>query len=243
MTAAQLAAELEEAARMAENGAEGEEWKAHAEIFRTAAAAFRKKSKSEAKWPFNLLKELGVYAAEHERDFYERNLETAMGKLSSGERDILIERYKNGLSYVKIGHLYGFTRQRAHQKAGGALARLKSPWLQSLVIIGEEEYEAVRAMARESSIAVFGRNAGMEDAWSGMENEMPDITLRETNLSRRAKTCLSRSGIKTLRQLCCLSSGEISRLRGVGKKTAWELTGKLEEYAVRIRNKPQAENI
>lgn len=75
---------------------------------------------------------------------------------------------------------------------------------------------------------------GEEDAPLQLSN-IPDIRIEELEFSQRTFNCLRRAGLLTLRALATVSEGDLTGIRGFGKKSLIEVREKLAERGLELK--------
>ena len=71
----------------------------------------------------------------------EETLEYLMGTLSQSEADLLMLRYRDGMTYAKIGESYGsLSGERTRQIIAKASRKLRHPSRSKILLIGREAY-------------------------------------------------------------------------------------------------------
>ncbi len=64
---------------------------------------------------------------------------------------------------------------------------------------------------------------------------VPDLKIEEMSFSQRTFNCLRRAGILNLRALALSSEGDLSAIRGFGKKSLLEVRDKLKEHELELK--------
>lgn len=83
--------------------------------------------------------------------------------------------------------------------------------------------------------------AGFESDLMGEEetplqlSNIPDIRIEELEFSQRTFNCLRRAGLLTLRALATVSEGDLTGIRGFGKKSLVEVREKLAERGLELK--------
>lgn len=75
---------------------------------------------------------------------------------------------------------------------------------------------------------------GEDDAPLQLSN-IPDIRIEELEFSQRTFNCLRRAGLLTLRALATVSEGDLTGIRGFGKKSLIEVREKLAERGLELK--------
>ncbi|MES1227280.1 MAG: DNA-directed RNA polymerase subunit alpha C-terminal domain-containing protein, partial [Armatimonadota bacterium] len=83
--------------------------------------------------------------------------------------------------------------------------------------------------ATQSDILTIG-----EEATTELSN-VPEIKLEELDFSQRTFNCLRRAGIMNLRQLAAVNEGDLTSIRGFGRKSLTEVRDKLEEHGIELK--------
>ena len=66
-------------------------------------------------------------------------------------------------------------------------------------------------------------------------SHVPEIKLEELEFSQRTFNCLRRAGIMNLRQLAAVNEGDLTSIRGFGRKSLTEVREKLIEHEIEIK--------
>lgn len=64
---------------------------------------------------------------------------------------------------------------------------------------------------------------------------VPEIKIEEMDFSQRTFNCLRRAGLVTLRHLAAATEGDLSSIRGFGKKSLTEVRDKLAEHGIALK--------
>lgn len=64
---------------------------------------------------------------------------------------------------------------------------------------------------------------------------LPEIKLEDLEFSQRTYNCLRRAGLTNLREIARVSEGDLTSIRGFGKKSLIEVRDKLAEYDVELK--------
>lgn len=64
---------------------------------------------------------------------------------------------------------------------------------------------------------------------------VPDLKIEELDFSQRTFNCLRRAGILTLRQLAIANEGDLTSIRGFGRKSLTEVRDKLAEHDIELK--------
>lgn len=138
-------------------------------------------SKVEHPWPYNLMYDVCGEIMFFSKD-HEAGLNEALSRLSSKERDIIIFRYKDGISLREIGDRYGVTRERIRQIEEKAVKKLSVCGTMDLILYGAKEAENRK------------RGAGL----NSRETTVRTIPIEKAGLSNRSYHALVKAGVVTV---------------------------------------------
>lgn len=66
-------------------------------------------------------------------------------------------------------------------------------------------------------------------------SNLPDLKIEDLDFSQRTYNCLRRAGLNSLRVLAGVSEGDLTAIRGFGKKSLFEVRDKLLEFGVEMK--------
>lgn len=201
-------------------------------------------------YPFNL-----IWAVTEDEEILENadtisdlsgSVEYALCTLTERERDIIIKRFVNKLTYKEAGDLYGVTRERIRQVEVKALRKLRLPSrLKYLIkglfgIVEEIKTDYYRKFAdleaklielckvnEKAADKIIEEHSALRKAYKADGIEQVDFSVRTYN-------CLARHGIKTMSELATLRYDEIVKIRNLGRKCVKEIIDKLKEYGYTV---------
>lgn len=213
-------------------------------------------------WPYNLLEE--IYGGREELDRQlciplskdqMEGLGKALELLSEKDHDIVITRYKKGLTLDEAGRLYGVSRERVRQMAARAVRKLRHPAYLNLIAYGEkgsmiraEERSAaaqeIKLDQRKAKLVEYSRKLDEFEAVLAERAEKNHILqdkirksgsddIFDLELSVRAFNCLKRTGIATVSGLINFMAGhgeDWRNIRNLGIKSQNEIIEKLTGY-------------
>ncbi len=82
----------------------------------------------------------------------------------------------------------------------------------------------------------------IDDQEENGKDKVLELTIEELDLSVRSYNCLKRAGINTVGELIQKSEEEMMKVRNLGKKSLEEITNKLGEYDLTLRQKEEDES-
>lgn len=174
------------------------------------------------------------------------SVEYALCTLSERERDIIIKRFVNKLTYKEAGDLYGVTRERIRQIEAKALRKLRHPQRSKYLIYGisgiieniKTDYHnklsdlGIRLaelckVNEKTADKIIEEHSALRKLYKADSIEQADFSVRTYN-------CLKRHGIKTMSELATLRYDEIVKIRNIGRKCIKEIIDKLKEYGYAV---------
>ncbi len=66
-------------------------------------------------------------------------------------------------------------------------------------------------------------------------SSLPDLKIEDLDFSQRTYNCLRRAGLNTLKLLAGVTEGDLTAIRGFGKKSLFEVRDKLAEYDIEMK--------
>lgn len=164
-------------------------------------------SKIERPWPYNLMYDTCGEIAFFSKD-HEAGLNEALSRLSSEERDVIISRYKNGISLREIGDKYGVTRERIRQIEEKTVKKLSVCGTMDLILYGAKEAEN-----RKKEAMLNKRKASVRI-----------IPLEKAGLSNRSYHALIKAGADTVGDLIDIAEKrEAGAIPYIGTKSEAEI--------------------
>lgn len=222
------------------------------------------KTKPEAPYPYDLLADITGEPWETELDADQmRGLEHALDTLSEREHNVMLTRYKEGLTLEDLGKRFGVTRERVRQICVKAVRKLAHPTRYKYITLGYErasgELREQVAARRAETIAMLereldarmaqlramianadellGKLNGTSDTLTAAHEliNTVDMPLAELDFSVRSYNCLARAGVKTISDITAMTDEQLKNVRNLGRKSYEEVIGKLAQYGLTPR--------
>ena len=159
-------------------------------------------------------------------------LEYALSTLEYRERDILLQRYRDGCMRTEIAEEYGIIPERVRQIENKACRKLQQPTRWNYIAYGVAGYVkriATNEYNRGYSTGYSeGYSDGKVDGAAGVtqpyaSDEVLNRPIESLNLSTRAHSCLRLAKCKRIGDVARLSDEEIRTMRQLGKVSANEI--------------------
>ena len=206
----------------------------------------------DLEYPYNLIyvvfeEEAGVIIenADTITDFA-GSVEYVLCTLSERERKVLKHRFIELKTYEEIGNIFGVTRERIRQVEAKAIRKLRHPNRAKYFKYG------VSGILENIKTGYYNQFVDLESKLIELcklnevkanevihDNELrkkyAPADIADMDLSVRSYNCLSRAGIKTVKQLAELSYYDLTNIRNLGKKCIEEIKERLKEYGYEIR--------
>lgn len=190
----------------------------------------------QKKYPYNLLVAIrGMVDKEIPEDMTDDHLaglEYVLSTLEYRERDILLQRYRDGLMRTEIAQSYGIIPERVRQienKACGKLRPLAKWNYIAYGVAGNMKRVAASEYNRGYSVGYSeGYSDGKADGAAGItkpyaSDEVLNRPVESLNLSTRAHSCLRMAQCKRIGDVVRLTDETISTMRQLGKVSANEI--------------------
>ena len=188
------------------------------------------------KYPYNLLVTIRGMA---DREIPEvltedhlAGLEYVLSTLEYRERDILLQRYRDGFMRTEIAEVYGIMPERVRQIENKACRKLQPLAKWNYIAYGVAGYMkriATSEYNRGYSVGYSeGYSDGKVDGAAGItkpyaSDEVLNRPIESLNLSTRAQGCLRLAKCKRIGDVARLSDEEIRTMRQLGKVSANEI--------------------
>ena len=160
------------------------------------------KRRQNVDYPVNLLRD--IYAGEplpnHMTEHFDSALQKVLGELPERSKDVIVFRYRDGMTYRQAGEQIGVSPERARQIIRRGLRILRN-----------------------------NRCRGLLDGKSERELRNGITGTRDMKLSVRVVNSLARKGIFTLNDILAIPPNEMREIRNLGKRSYDEIVNKLEE--------------
>jgi DNA-binding CsgD family transcriptional regulator len=197
-------------------------------------------------WPYNMLiKAYIIDGTEPLSDKQLSGLEKAMECFTEREALAVKLYFKEEMTLDEVGKEMGITRERVRQVIARALRKLRHPTRQNLIVYGEDfrNLNSYLKHLYEVKNEIEELEAYIEDhkdTYTELVKEdasfcMNDISIDELDLSVRSFNALKRKGIKWASDAAKLvNSGEIVKVRNLGRKSYLEIAEKLKEKGFNV---------
>lgn len=148
-------------------------------------------------------------------------LEKMLNTLLTREKDALLFRFRDNMTQLQVGDIFGVTRGRAHQIEAKALRKLRHPTRWHFIKDGVDiKAEKIKAL----ELAKAEREQKIQDF------QFEKIGIEHLDFSVRAFNCLSRAGYRTLKDLLLATDEELRNIRNAGPHTVNEVKEKIKPY-------------
>ena len=184
----------------------------------------------------------------------EETLEYLMGTLLKSEADLFMLRYKNEMTYAKIGESYGgLSGERARQIIAKATRKLSHISRSRILLIGREAYlQSVAAENEKKKMQYSKRIAELEELIQKQGTEVNKIqsellnlnnqvqpthdalsaSIDSLNLSARSWNGLTRAGINTVKDI--LDFDDLLKVPNLGQVSVQEIQNKVRAFISKI---------
>ena len=199
----------------------------------------------QKKYPYNLLVAIrGMVDKEIPNDMTDdrlAGLEYVLSTLECRERDILLQRYRDGLMRTEIAQSYGIIPERVRQienKACGKLRPLAKWNYIAYGVAGNMKRVATSEYNRGYSVGYSeGYSDGKVDGAAGItkpyaSDEVLNRPVESLNLSTRARSCLRLAKCKRIGDVVRLTDETISTMRQLGKVSANEIAQAIKSLGI-----------
>lgn len=212
---------------------------------------FISKDMYESPWPYNILEKLISRPLDFivTYDIEKGLIYTIENDLTERESVALLRYYRDGKNLEEVAKEFGVSRERIRQVIAKALRKLRYPVRLRTIIYGYEgnralEQRKIELDEREREInkkscdlaklmAVCGAHDECKLAQSIIIEKSTQkmlTTIDEMDLSVRSYNCLKRRGVETISEIIDLfESGDIVKIRNLGRKSAEEISNKVYE--------------
>lgn len=180
---------------------------------------YTKPCDSSKKFPFNLVSEIITDSDKVSQCVdIEHTLGYLLSTLPDKWGDMLILRYKDGLTLELISNRYGITKSRVGQVINQALQRLREEQNVNCLVLGIDAYSEMH------------RDEHLQKSIKRVNRNLYEISIEELNISGRAYNCLMKTGYNTIGKVAELSFEEILQLKNMGETAANEVIKKVKDY-------------
>ena len=197
-------------------------------------------------WPYNMLiKAFIIDGTEPLSDKQLSGLEKAMECFTEREAIAVKLYFKEEMTLDEVGKEMGITRERVRQVIAKALRKLRHPTRQNLIVYGEDFrnlnsylkhlYEVKNEIAELEAYIEEHKDTYTELVKEDASFRINDLSIDELDLSVRSFNALKRKGIKWASEAAALlNSGEIVKVRNLGRKSYLEIAERLKEKGFNV---------
>lgn len=187
----------------------------------------KEKEQNKKEYPENLISvlwgernidEIGFNA---DMSIIKERLEKMLDTLFPREKDALLFRFRDNMTQLQVGDIFGVTRERAHQIEAKALRKLRHPTKRSFIRDGID-IEAERLKALEL--------VKTQKEEKIVNLQFDKIGIEHLDLSARSYNCLKRAGYDTLKEILVLTDADFWRIRNMGSRSINEVKEKIKPY-------------
>ncbi len=153
--------------------------------------------------------------------------------LNTRQMDVLLYRYRDGMSLGETAKQLNVTQERIRQVEARALSRLKEPTVfNSMRAVSYSKYRDLEYKYEVVSYA-YSRSPEPKDVQELVkETSITELPISELDLSVRSHNCLRRAGIRTIGELIAKTESEMTMVRNLGKRSLFEIKMKLIEMGL-----------
>ena len=188
----------------------------------------REQRKKEVKqYPENLLcaiiGERNIEAIGFDSDIFivGERLEKMLDTLFPREKDALLFRFRDNMTQLQIGDIFGVTRERAHQIEAKALRKLRHSTRWAFIKDGIDiKSEKIKAL----ELAKAEKEQKIQDL------QFEKIGIEHLDFSVRTLNCLYRAGYRTLKDLILATDEDLRNIRNARPHTVNEIKNKIAPY-------------
>ncbi len=166
-------------------------------------------------YPKNLISDIGIKCNEYSIN----NLDNILEELKPREKEVLLMRYEEKLTYEEIGKECGVTGKRISQIISKSISKLKDS---SNKLVEEKVIENLR---KENEILRKKLEFFRSDIFSNYRNEGIEVL----GLSVRAYNGLRKMRINTVGDLLGTNKNDLYKIRNVGRKTIEEIIQRVHD--------------
>lgn len=193
----------------------------------------------------------------------EETLDHVMGTLNQREAGMFMLRYRDKMTYVKIGAEYNLSTERARQIIVKAERKLRHPSRSRILLKGHEAYlESLAAANEEKKRQYNNRIAALKELLQNQYAEIAEyqdklvnlnkqghptynalsMSIDDLGLTMRSWHCLTRAGIETVMDI--IDFGDLSNVRNMGLASIQEVQDKVRSFVIRnkLENTHTAQN-
>ena len=148
-------------------------------------------------------------------------LEKMLDTLFPREKDALLFRFRDNMTQLQVGDIFGVTRERARQIEAKALRKLRHPTRWAFIKDGIDiKAEKIKALEFAKS----------EKEQKIQNLQFEKIGIEHLGFSVRAFNCLYRARYRTLKDLILATDEDLRNIRNAGPHTVNEIKNKIAPY-------------
>lgn len=207
-------------------------------------------------WPSNIILELGIrYLSDEDLILMENGINYCLNNfLTEREKDILLKYYKENLTLKEIAIKYDLTTERIRQIIRKSMRKLSVPYRLDIIKYGYEYINKCKELMNEEKIKYeekvkqIANKTELLDKMIQTDEIKKDIKeiltpIEELNLSVRSYNCLHmRTKYKYIEEMQNITSGDLMKIRNLGRKSYNEIVNKLLEYRIDVKFNDKKEN-
>ena len=208
-------------------------------------------SENISKYPYNLFDAIKngrphIQLPDEVTEDNERGLWFAMSYLKEREKEIVIMRYKDGMTLKDIGDKYGIIGERVRQILTHAIRTLAAPKLVVMINRGPQgyiEYAVEKRVNQKAEILADeaykkGYREGYADGENKIKEKLPtmisgsNIPIEELDITVRPYNCLKSIGAETVFDILQFTEDDIKSIKNLGKKSSIEIAKALRAKGI-----------
>lgn len=199
-------------------------------------------------WPYNLVKDVAGTLKIEVYKIYVPAIIKTISTLDTREQQVLIMRYKSGMTLEECGKEMGITRERIRQIEAKAIRKLRHPrrfksWFFDTLERYEKEAKENRELKLENitlrekikRLGALQEKLKEEEEKEKKEKNRFNVGIEYLDLSVRSYNCLKKAGINKIADLEHITIGKLIGMRNLGRKSAREVCEKAKEYGINIK--------
>ena len=187
----------------------------------------------------------------------EKSIPLAMASLTERERDVLLYRFRDGLTLNETGEIFNVTKDRVRQIEAKALRKMRHPSRANILIYGADILDIDKERKRRTEVMLNSYKENVEKALESAEKATlldmrrsidkklkeidpdekveVDITIESLGLSVRTYNCCRRGGYRYIDDFRGKTVNEILNIRNFGRKSFEELVSTLDQYGIELK--------
>ena len=199
----------------------------------------------ETYYPENLIETLFINEPHIDTEYivknFEVNISEILATIPQREADILMKRFRDGMTLKEIASIYRLSQDRIRQLESKAIRRLRVPSRLYKLRYGVDVLQLQDDIKKLTAELVLKKQTLL----SQLANpELIDVTEQEVreytkiehfDFSVRTFNCLKRGGIDTLGELLNHTDMQLLRIRNLGRKCLLEIITKLQEHGFELK--------